>query len=113
MRKKRNRLAVVFLAASLVFLNAPAGFAKKEGGPAGWAKGEKKGWKGESTPPGFAKRDAKKAEAEARKQAKQAEKDAKKKAKEAERESRKKAKEAEKEARRKAKEAEKAAALTS
>lgn len=105
MKMKWSRLAIFVLAAGMLFLNGPAGFAKKEGDPAGWAKGEKKGWKGESTPPGFDKKDAKKAEADTRKQARQAEKDAKRKAKKAEKEAKKKAKEAEREARRKAKEA--------
>lgn len=91
---------MVFLIA-LSFVVASPAFAKKDGGPAGWAKGEKKGWSGENTPPGLDKKNAAKAEKEARKKAKEAEKEARKKAKEAE----KAAKKAEREAKEAAKKA--------
>ena len=71
---------------------APAAFAKKDGDPPGWMKGEKKGWQGESMPPGLSKKDTQQAEKEARKKAKEAEREAKKKAKEAEKAAREKQK---------------------
>lgn len=82
------------LAILSLVMSAPA-LAKKEGSAPGWSKGKKTGWKGESTPPGLAKADAKKAEKEARKKQKEVEKEAKKKQKEVEKEAKKKQKETE------------------
>jgi hypothetical protein len=82
--------------------------AKKDGDPAGWSKGEKKGWNGENVPPGFSKADAKKAERDTRDAAKKAEKDLKKKQKEAEKEARKQKKQLEKQAKEQQKQLEKA-----
>lgn len=96
--KKGFTFLILMLAVFSFTVSTPA-FAKKDGNPAGWLKGEKKGWDGAEASKGQLKADAKKAE-----------KEAKKKQKEAERETKKKQKEAEKEARKKAKEAEKAAA---
>lgn len=107
-------------------LGGSAAYAKdKTEDPAGWAKGEKKGWKGSEVPPGLAnkkdkvkgeaekaeksldeKRDS--AEKEARKAEKKADKEAKKAQKKAEKEAKKAQKKAEKEAKKQQKEADKA-----
>jgi hypothetical protein len=66
----KNKLKVfTVLLIALSFTAVSPAFAKKDGDPAGWSKGEKKGWHGESTPPGFSKRDAAKAKKDAHKQA--------------------------------------------
>lgn len=90
------RMFGIVLAGLLILM--PAASAKKEGGaaPAGWTKGEKKGWDGGSMPPGLAKKEAHHAAKEAKKQGKIAEHDAHKAAKEA----RKAAKKAERPTRR-------------
>lgn len=94
MKKGLTFLIAIFAVLSFT-LSTPA-FAKKEGSPAGWAKGEKKGWNGADVPPGLAKKDAAKAEKEAKKQAKAAEKETKKKQKEAEKAAKKAKENAEK-----------------
>lgn len=81
--KSKQGFWIIALTIVSLALAAPA-FAKKDGNPLGWGKGEKKGWDGKGTPPGLSKADAKKAENEAKKKQKQAEKEAKKKQKEAE-----------------------------
>ncbi len=101
--KRRLSLVIAVLAVISFAFTTPA-FAKKEGNPAGWLKGEKKGWEGKDVPPGLDKKNAEKAEKEARK----AEKEAKKKAEKAKREAEKEARKAEKEAKEKAEEAKKA-----
>ena len=107
---KKMTLFILILFTVSVFAGNPEVYAKKYGGnPAGWSKGEKKGWGGAELPPGLAKKDANKAQKAAEKQAKQVEKKAAKKAKQAEKNAAKKARQAEKEAAKKAKEAEKAA----
>lgn len=93
--KKGFTFLILMLAVFSFTVTVPA-YAKKDDKPAGWLKGEKKGWDGAEAPKGQLKADAKKAEKEAKKKQKEAEKEAKKKQKEAEREARKKAKEAEK-----------------
>lgn len=48
----------IFLVTFSIFAGtSSAAWAKKGGGeaPAGWSKGEKKGWEGESQPPGWSK----------------------------------------------------------
>jgi hypothetical protein len=76
-----KKIIMLFLIA--VFLAAPAAWAKKDGNPAGWLKGEKKGWDGGQTPPGWSKKDQKAAEKEAKKKEKAAQKQAEKLKKEA------------------------------
>ncbi len=93
--KRGLRVAAVFFAVVSLVFSVPA-FAKKDGSPAGWLKGEKKGWHGGNTPPGLSKKDAEKAEREAKKKQKQAEKETKKKQKEAEKAAKKAKEEAEK-----------------
>jgi len=83
MLKTSRNLMLLALVAGLT-LAAPQAFAKKKGdAPAGWSKGEKKGWGGESLPPGLAKKDADKAKKEAGKPKKEAEKKTKMAKKEA------------------------------
>lgn len=56
--RKRARLGVWMLVmVSSVFLTSSVALAKAGGGskPAGFAKGEKKGWKGAEAPPGWKK----------------------------------------------------------
>lgn len=91
MNKKMTAALIVLMFA----LSAPA-FAKHEGNPPGWSKGEKKGWNGGTVPPGVSKADAKKAERDARDARKKADKEAKKQAKEAKKQAEKQQKEAEK-----------------
>lgn len=59
-------------------------YARPSFNPKGWIKGKKKGWHGESTPPGFSKKELKAQEKAAKKEAKKAEKEAKKLEKKAE-----------------------------
>jgi hypothetical protein len=80
--KKINQAAIFLLIA--VFLAAPSAFAKKDGNPLGWGKGEKKGWDGGEMPPGLSKKDHAKAEKEAKKAKKAADKEAKRAKKEME-----------------------------
>ncbi len=77
MNKLKSLLILIVI--SLFFASSVAD-ARPSFNPKGWFKGKKKGWDGESTPPGLSKKEAKKAE----KEAKKAEKEAEKKAKEAE-----------------------------
>ncbi len=70
---------LVFMIVSLFLVSSVAN-AKPSFNPKGWFKGEKKGWDGESTPPGLSKKEAKKAEKAAKKQAKATEKEARKQA---------------------------------
>ena len=83
MTMKRNLMWVFIFVVAISGLNAPAVFAKKDGAPAGWSKGQKKGWQGQSTPPGWSKKDGNLAAKEARKKVDEAEKAAKKAAKKA------------------------------
>lgn len=52
--------------------------------PKGWFKGKKKGWHGESTPPGLSKKELKAQEKAAKRETKKAEKEAEKLEKNAE-----------------------------
>ncbi len=106
--KQQVKFMAVLFAALMVLSSTPA-FAKKDGDPSGWGKGEKKGWHDEKMPPGLSKKDGEKAEREAKKAKNETEREAKKKQKEAEREAKKKQKEAEREAKKKQHEAEEAA----
>ncbi len=94
----RHKFLPIAVAAMVVFSFSmgPQAFAeegKSKWNPAGWMKGEKKGWKEGDVPPGLSGKDARKAEKEARKKARRAEKEARKNEKKAEREARAKAKE--------------------
>ncbi len=71
--------------------SAYAGEGKSKWNPAGWMKGEKKGWKEGDVPPGLADKDVKKAEKEARKKARHAEKEARKNERKAKHEAHEKA----------------------
>ena len=60
MKKPMNKIAkfgFLFLLSAPLFLNGPSALAKAHGGgggmPAGFAKGEKKGWEGANVPPGW------------------------------------------------------------
>lgn len=71
MNKLKSLLVLIVI--SLFFASSVAD-ARPSFNPKGWFKGKKKGWHGESTPPGLSKKEARQAEKEARKQAKEAEK---------------------------------------
>lgn len=90
--KKYSRFLVAML--TLAFLMTPLAFAKKDGDPAGWTKGKKKGWHEGDQPPGLSHKEAEKAKKDAEKKAKKAQKEAEKKAKKAKAEAEKKAEEA-------------------
>lgn len=53
-------------------------YARPSFNPKGWFKGKKKGWHGESTPPGLSKKELKAQEKAVKKEAKKAEKEAEK-----------------------------------
>ncbi len=87
MNKLKSLLILIVIGLFFVSSVADAD-ARPSFNPKGWSKGKKTGWHGESTPPGFSKKEAKKAE----KEAKKAEKETKRKAKEAEKATKKPAK---------------------
>lgn len=95
MKKAVYYLTLVFLA---MFLITPTtAFAKKDGNPSGWTKGEKEGWDGEALPPGLFKKEGEEAKKKAEKASKKAEKEAKKKGKKGKHEAKKTKEKAEKE----------------
>ena len=65
MKKQMSKTNMILIwMISLIFFGSTSGFAKHDGGhgrpsdkgnPSGWTHGEKKGWHGESTPPGWNK----------------------------------------------------------
>lgn len=73
MLKKIKNLIWIFFIVQF-FLITPQVLAKKEGTPAGWGKGEKKGWQGQDLPPGLFKKDVARASKEAEKTGPEAEK---------------------------------------
>ncbi len=76
MNKLKSLLILIVIG---LFFASSVADARPSFNPKGWSKGKKTGWYGESTPPGFSKKEAKKAEREA----KETKKEARKKAKEA------------------------------
>ncbi len=69
---------VMFVLITSLLIIAPEAFAKKDGSPGGWEKGEKKGWHGGELPPGLSKKEEKQAKKEAAKTQKEAARQAKK-----------------------------------
>ena len=69
--------ALMVVSVFLMHTSAHAGW-----NPKGWVKGKRKGWQGESTPPGLSDKELKHKGKEAKKEAKKAEKEARKEAKE-------------------------------
>ncbi len=67
----KSILAVIVLS---LFCVSSMAYARPSFNPKGWLKGKKKGWHGETTPPGFSKKELKAQEKAAKKQAKEAEK---------------------------------------
>ncbi|HOE68680.1 MAG TPA: hypothetical protein PLH16_03380 [Candidatus Omnitrophota bacterium] len=136
MRTKFFKIAGLAVLVLCVASLGVVAYAEDEGGTThkGWIKGRKTGWQGESTPPGFAKREGRKAgrnmkettdeageiakearekaDLEAGKTQSGADKEMKRAQKKADKETRKARKKAEKEARKKQKEAGKAAKAT-
>lgn len=66
-------LKFFFVIAVIVFFTSSA-YARPSFNPKGWFKGKKKGWHGESTPPGLSKKELKAHEKAAKKAEKEAEK---------------------------------------
>ncbi len=56
----------LILMIAVLFSVSSAAYARPSFNPKGWSKGKKKGWEGESTPPGLSKKEAKKLEKEAK-----------------------------------------------
>ena len=75
----KSLLVVMMLS---LFCVSTIAYARPSFNPKGWFKGKKKGWHGESTPPGLSEKELKEQEKSAKKQAKEAEKAAKEAAKE-------------------------------
>ena len=80
----KNISKLMVLVLLFAFTASIPAYAKKDGDPAGWLKGKKKGWDGGQTPPGLSKKDQGAAEKDLKKKQKEAEKQAKKAQKEAE-----------------------------
>ena len=66
MKSKWFTKAFVLVVVSMFLLGSSAQAGLN---PKGWFKGKKKGWEGESTPPGLSKKEKEKAEKEAKKAA--------------------------------------------